>query len=82
MQMIADNQGEFQDDIRKQDAASYRKLLTHGLSAQKFDRVAEWQAAGKKLREQLIGRIYDRALLQRVEGIAARYADQPSELYE
>lgn len=82
MAMIRDNQGEFQADIRRTDKKSYKKLLTRGMSLQKFERVDEWQAAGKALREQLIGRIYDRALLTRVEKIAARYADQPSELWD
>lgn len=80
MKMIADNRVEFQAEIRKADGDSYRRMLKRGLRLVKFKNTKEWQASGMKLRKQMIGRVYNKALLDRVEAIAAKYKDPNSDI--
>lgn len=73
------NSQKAQDRFREDDEKAYTKILQRGFTAVEFTNPDEWQKAGKQLRERMIGRIYDKALLARVEKIAAQYADQPTD---
>jgi TRAP-type C4-dicarboxylate transport system substrate-binding protein len=59
--------------VRRTDAQAYDALVKRGMievdtSAYK----AEWDAVAKKTRENLVGRVYSRSLLEAVEEIVAR----------
>ena len=75
-----ENQAKFQRRFRKDDTKIYKRFLKRGFTAVEFKNEPEWQAAGQKLRDKMIGRIYDAALLKRVEKITAKYADQPTDM--
>lgn len=62
-----------QVDFRKDDNLSYAKLLKRGFKPTAFKNPEVWEAKGKELRDKMVGRIYDRALLSRVETIVAKY---------
>ena len=54
--------------VRRDDERAYRTLLQRGLQEVDISaHRAEWEAAARKVREQLAGRLYPRALLRRVE---------------
>ncbi|MDD9934558.1 MAG: TRAP transporter substrate-binding protein DctP [Myxococcales bacterium] len=74
------NQKDFQKRFRKDDAVAYKKMLKRGKKPFKFSDEAEWAVTGKKLRDRMVGRIYDRALLERVEKIAAKYAGESTDM--
>lgn len=59
--------------FRRDDEKAYKKLFKRGFKGVDFESNAKWEAAGRKLRDMMVGRIYDRKLLKRVEAIAAKY---------
>jgi TRAP-type C4-dicarboxylate transport system substrate-binding protein len=73
------SQRDVQKRFRRDDAKTYKKFLKRGFKTFTFEDEATWAATGKKLRDRMVGRIYDKALLSRVEAIAAKYADGNSE---
>lgn len=62
-----------QKRFRRSDESAYKKLFKRGFKGVDFENDEVWDAAGRKLRDKMVGRIYDRKLLKRVEGIAAKY---------
>jgi len=62
-----------QKRFRKSDETAFKKLFKRGFKGVDFENDAVWQAAGRKLRDKMVGRIYDRKLLKRVEAIAAKH---------
>jgi TRAP-type C4-dicarboxylate transport system substrate-binding protein len=57
--------------IRRADDRAYRAMLQRGVSEVDLDpHRAEWERVGAQVRNQLAGRLYPRALLQRVERLA------------
>ena len=67
---------ETQKDLRKGDETSYAKLVKRGMVPVPFTNVDRWRAAGAQLRTKMIGRIYTKEMLERVETITKRYADE------
>jgi hypothetical protein len=57
------------------DDKVFDRLLTRGYTALKPDQPAEWWAAGKALRQKLVGRLYTQDLVDRAEKLAIKYAD-------
>ncbi|MDD9944818.1 MAG: TRAP transporter substrate-binding protein DctP, partial [Myxococcales bacterium] len=77
IELANEERRENQIDIRRDDELSFRKLLKRGyvgIQATPEDADA-WWTNGHKLRERMIGRVYTRELVDRVEDIALRYAD-------
>lgn len=66
-------QEENQREFRVDDAKSYAKLLKRGFKKVEFKDPKVWEKTGKELRDKMVGRIYDRELLTRVETITAKY---------
>jgi TRAP-type C4-dicarboxylate transport system substrate-binding protein len=61
--------------IRRDDDKSYRTILERGLSeVDTTENQAEWEEAGKQVRERLAGRVYPKSLLDAV--IAAAGSEQ------
>jgi len=63
---------------RRDDARAYASLVKRGMievdtSAYK----AEWDAVAKKTRENLVGRVYSKSLLEAVEKVAAKSGQAP-----
>lgn len=53
--------------IRRDDARAYETILERGLTAvDTSEHEGEWKAAGRKVREQLAGRVYPKSLLDAV----------------
>lgn len=77
--LTRENSQKAQERFRADDEKAYTKILQRGFTAVEFTNPEEWQKAGAQLRERMIGRIYDKALLARVEKIAGQYADQPTD---
>ncbi len=71
--VIDEQAAKTQKQFRQDDDRTYDKLLAHGVTPVKFDNVAEWQEAGRKLREKMVGRVYTKQLLDRVESITKQY---------
>ncbi len=59
--------------IRRDDDRAYNTILERGIEAVDTDaHRAEWEQAGAQTRNALVGRLYSRELLQRVERAAGR----------
>jgi TRAP-type C4-dicarboxylate transport system substrate-binding protein len=57
--------------IRRDDDKSYRTVLQRGLSeVDTTENQAEWEEAGKEVRERLAGRVYPKSLLEAVTAAA------------
>jgi TRAP-type C4-dicarboxylate transport system substrate-binding protein len=75
IQDIADERREqAQQDIRKADDKAMAKLLSRGYTPLRAADPTEWWEAGKKLRRQMVGRLYTADLVERAEKIALQYA--------
>ncbi|MDD9944955.1 MAG: TRAP transporter substrate-binding protein DctP [Myxococcales bacterium] len=73
VKLSTEQQADTQRDYRIDDAKSYAKLLKRGFKRVAFKNPQVWEATGKQLRDRMVGRIYDRELLSRVEKIVAKY---------
>jgi TRAP-type C4-dicarboxylate transport system, periplasmic component len=59
--------------IRRDDDRAYNTILERGITAVDTDpHRSEWEQAGERTRNALVGRLYSRELLQRVERAAGR----------
>lgn len=68
-----ENQARFLHAVREGDERAYRALLRHGVRETDVSaHEAEWRRVGSEARRRLAGRVYPRALLERVEAIAAQ----------
>jgi TRAP-type C4-dicarboxylate transport system substrate-binding protein len=67
----ADTQKQFRED----DERTYKRLQERGVKPIAFDKPAEWDDAGRKLRAKLVGRSYTRELVDRVEAITKRFPE-------
>jgi len=76
--MAKEDRRELQDFVRDLDESIYKRLLKRGLVAVPFEDVPSWLRAGKKLREKMVGRLYSRQLLDRMEKIVRRFPDDPT----
>lgn len=65
-----------QRELRDGDETTYAKLVKRGMVPVPFSNVERWRAAGAQLRTMMIGRIYTKEMLERVEAITKRYADE------
>lgn len=75
IQDIADERrAQAQEDIRKADDRAMAKLLTRGYTPLRAANPTEWWETGKKLRRQMVGRLYTADLVERAEKIALQYA--------
>lgn len=77
--LTRENSQKAQERFRADDEKAYAKILQRGFTAVEFADNAEWQKAGQQLRERMVGRIYDKQLLSRVEQIAAKYANEATD---
>jgi TRAP-type C4-dicarboxylate transport system substrate-binding protein len=75
--MVEEERKEIQQEVRKVDVTMYRRLIKRGIKPYEFTNVEEWIAAGKKLRDKMVGRLYTREMLSRVEKLIAKYPDKP-----
>lgn len=66
---------ETQRELRQGDETTYAKLIKRGMVLVEFTNVERWRAMGAQLRTKMIGRIYTKEMLDRVEAITKRYAD-------
>jgi len=58
--------------IRRDDQKAYDVVLTKGITATDTSKyMAEWDAAAKKVRDRMTGRVFPKSLLQAVEAAAA-----------
>jgi TRAP-type C4-dicarboxylate transport system substrate-binding protein len=73
--ILDDQAAKTQSDFRRDDDKTYKKLQTRGITAVDFDNKKDWEDAGKKLRQKMVGRSYSKELLARVEAITAKYAN-------
>ena len=73
--MLAERTAGAQQRIRDEDEKVSKRLVQRGYKAVRAGDPAEWSAAGKELRRQLVGRSYTRALVERTEQIALEDAD-------
>jgi TRAP-type C4-dicarboxylate transport system substrate-binding protein len=64
-----------QIDLRKSDERAYIKLVERGHKKLVPANIKEWWDTGHMLRKRLVGRIYTKELLERVEQIAAKYKE-------
>lgn len=79
--IVKERAAEGQAKIREEDDAIFKRLLQRGHKPLKPENPGEWWAAGKTLRRHLIGRIYTKALVDRAEAIALKYADKEQLAY-
>jgi len=79
VRMSKENANSIQAELRKTDERTFHRLKKRGMKRIAFQNTQEWRAMGKRLREKMIGRIYDRQTLSRVEKIVAKYPDRPSD---
>lgn len=77
LKMVEEERKEIQEDVREMDDKMYRKLIKRGIKPYEFINTEEWLAAGKKLRDKMVGRLYSREMLTRVEKVIAKYPDRP-----
>lgn len=77
LKMVEEERKEIQEEVREVDVKMYRKLLKRGIKSYEFSNIEEWTAAGKRLRDKMVGRLYSREMLDRVEKIIAKYPDKP-----
>jgi TRAP-type C4-dicarboxylate transport system substrate-binding protein len=73
--IVKERTAEAQQKIRDMDDKVFDRLLTRGYTALKPDQPGEWWAAGKALRQKLVGRLYTQDLVDRAEKLAIKYAD-------
>lgn len=73
-EMVNKEAGKGQRDIRKQDKQAHKKLLSRGYKELQPKDEQEWWDMGHKLRKRMIGRIYTKALVEKAEKIAMKYA--------
>lgn len=66
---------ETQRELREGDEKSYNKLVQRGMVPVEFTNIEKWRATGAQLRVKMIGRIYTKEMLARVEAITKQYAD-------
>ncbi len=78
LQMAKEDRTELQDFARDLDETIYKRLLKRGLVPVPFEDVPSWLQAGKKLRDKMVGRLYSRELLTRMEAIVQRFPDDPT----
>jgi TRAP-type C4-dicarboxylate transport system substrate-binding protein len=58
--------------VRRDDAKAYAALISRGMTeVDTAKHQAEWNAVAKKARENLVGRVYSKSLLEAVEKVAA-----------
>jgi TRAP-type C4-dicarboxylate transport system substrate-binding protein len=71
--LAAENNGRVQRWMRQADRLVYRRLLARGLTPVELEDIDRWELVGRKLRESMVGRLYTRPLLRRVEAIIEKY---------
>jgi hypothetical protein len=71
--MARKNNDRVQHWMRQADRPVYRRLLGRGLTPVGLEDIERWNWAGKRLRESMVGRLYTRPLLRRVEAIIEKY---------
>lgn len=72
MDSATENHGQMAARIRQMDERAYRALIRRGVRpVDTGPHRAEWLQVSRRTREQLAGRVYPAALLQRVERLAA-----------
>lgn len=66
-----------QIELRRDDERAFRKLLKRGYKAVQVPPSVtdQWWEIGQQLRKRMVGRIYTKALVDRAEKLALRYAD-------
>jgi len=74
------NVGRFQKEFREADEKTFKRFLQRGFTLMPFKENNLWEAKGKELRDKMVGRIYDAALLKRVEAITSKYNDEPTDM--
>jgi TRAP-type C4-dicarboxylate transport system substrate-binding protein len=75
--MARESQDELRSFVRDLDEDIYARLLKRGLVPVPFQDTPAWLQAGKKLRDKMVGRLYSRELLDRMEEIVRRFPDSP-----
>lgn len=70
-QQLVDTQRE----LRTGDETTYAKLIKRGMVLVEFAPVSRWREAGAQLRAKMIGRIYTKEMLERVESITKRFPE-------
>jgi TRAP-type C4-dicarboxylate transport system substrate-binding protein len=68
-----DSEGEMRNGARRLDEQAYQTLVRRLQVVDTDPYRREWLEVGRRTREALVGRLYTRDLLQRVEAICARY---------
>ena len=71
--VVATQAEKTQEQFRAGDDRAYARLLERGMKPVAFSKLAEWQDAGRKLRQKMVGRTYTKELLDRVEAITNTY---------
>jgi TRAP-type C4-dicarboxylate transport system substrate-binding protein len=77
LQMAKEYKIELQKYVREYDKRTYKRILERGITLVKFRDVPEWVKASKHLRDKMVGRLYERQMLDKVEAIVSRYPDDP-----
>lgn len=77
LQLARERAQENQLRLRKQDELTYQRLIQRGHIPVTRKNEAEWIAAGKSVRQRMIGRVYTKELVDKAEQIAAKYVDAP-----
>jgi TRAP-type C4-dicarboxylate transport system substrate-binding protein len=77
LMMARESQDELRDFVRDMDEDIYARLLKRGLVPVPFEDTPAWLQAGKKLRDKMVGRLYSRELLDRMEEIVRCFPDAP-----
>lgn len=67
-----------QKELRDGDETTYAKLIKRGMVPVELAPLDKWRAMGAQLRNKMIGRIYTKEMLQRVETITKKYGDEQS----
>jgi TRAP-type C4-dicarboxylate transport system substrate-binding protein len=75
--MAQEDKIELQNYVREYDRNIYRRILLRGMSLVPLSDLPVWIKASKRLRDGMVGRPYERQLLDRVEAIVSRYPDGP-----
>jgi TRAP-type transport system periplasmic protein len=76
--MAQEDKTVLQTYVRKYDTSIYQHMLRRGIREVAFEDMSEWLKSGKRLREMMVGRLYERQLLDRMETIIASYPDDPT----
>ncbi len=77
LKMAEEDRTELQDFIRETDENVYQRFFKRGIKLVPFANTSKWVAAGKRLRDRMVGRLYTREMLSRMEGIISRFPDDP-----